>query len=266
MAGIGSLVLLGAMRVGYAARGVVYLTVGILALAASAGGGPAPGLVGAVHRLGQMPWHRPILVALALGLLLYAVWRGLDAIADLAGHGRGLGLVERFGLSIIAVLHVVFAFHVLRLVIGGASAPGDGGEVANLVAGLIGNPAGRIFVVLAGIGTISFGVHSAWQGAGGGYRAHMRPLRLLDAAGPLLAFGLIARGAVFAVMGGFIAWAGWNLEPTAAGGFGDALEYIRGLPHGRALLAVVGSGLIAFAIFCFVEAAFRVLPERPSGH
>jgi hypothetical protein len=252
------------MRAGYAAQGAVYLTVGILALAASAGGGPAPGLIGAVRRLGDLPWHKPILVGLAIGLLLYAVWRGLDAVVDLAGHGRGFGLVERFGLFFVALLHVVFASYPLRLAIGGVYAPGGGGRLALLVADLIGNPAGRVFAMLVGLGAVSFGAYSAWKGASGGYRAHMRPSRLLARAKPLFAFGLIARGAVFAVMGAFIVWAGWNTEPLAAGGFGDALEHIRGVAYGRALLGLVGAGLIAFALYCAAEAAYRVIPERRS--
>jgi hypothetical protein len=204
--------------------------------------------------------------ALALGLVLYAVWRGLDAIVNLAGHGRGFGLVERFGLLLVAMLHVLFALYALRLGLGGAYAPGGGRRVAALVAALIGHPLGRWFVALVGAGTLAFGVHSAWQGASSGYRTHLRRSGLLERMTPLLAFGLIARGAVFCVMGGFIIWAAWNFEPTAAGGFGDALERIRSVTYGRALLALVGAGLVAFALYCFVEAAYRVIPaRRPSG-
>ena len=259
----GSLLVVGAMRAGYAARGFVYLLVGVLALAASAGGGPAPGLIGAVRRLGDLSWHKPILFALALGLALYAVWRGLDSIVDLAGHGRGFGLVERFGLFFVALLHVVFASYALRLGIGGRYAPGEGEQLAAWVAQLIGHPPGRWLVVLAGVGTVAFGAYSVWKGATSRYLGHLRPSGLLARALPLLAFGLIARGLVFWVMGGFIVWAGWNFEPLAAGGFGDALERIRGVAYGRALLGLVGAGLVAFALYCFVEAALRVIPGTP---
>jgi hypothetical protein len=259
---IGRLLVVGAMRAGYAARGVVYLTVGILALAASAGGGPAPGLVGAVQRMGDLPWHRPILLALALGLALYAIWRGLDAVLDLAGHGRGFGWVERGGLVFVALLHLVFASYALRLAIGGAWAPGAGARLARLVAQLIADPLGRAFVALVGIGTVSFGAFSVWKGARTPYLAHMRPSPALRRLVPLLAFGLIARGMVFLVMGGFIAWAAWNFEPAAAGGFGDALERIRGVVYGRVLLGIVGAGLVGFALYCFVEASQRTLPQR----
>lgn len=266
MARIGTFIIVGAMRAGYAARGVVYLTVGVLALAASAGGGPAPGLVDAVRRLGDLPWHRPILFALAFGLMLYAVWRGLDSIVDLAGHGPGFGRVERLGLFFVALLHVVFAWYALRLALGGTYAPGGGGKLVAFVARLIEHPLGRWFVVLVGVGTISFGAYSVWKGASSRYRAHLRPSVALERLIPLLAFGLIARGMVFWVMGGFIVWAGWNFEPMAAGGFGDALERIRGVVYGRAPLGLVGAGLIAFALYCFVEAACRVIPaRRPTG-
>ena len=262
----GSLLIVAAMRAGYAARGVVYLTVGVLALAASAGGGPAPGLVGAVRRLGDLPWHKPILFALALGLALYAVWRGVDAIVDLAGHesrvGRGFGWVERVGLFVGALLHLVFASYALRLGLGGEYAPGGGARLAGLVAALIGHPLGRSFVVLVGVGTVAFGAYSVWMAASSRYRAHLRHSALLERAIPLLAFGLVARGVVFTVMGGFIVRAGWNFEPMAAGGFGDALERIRGVDYGRALIGLVGAGLIAFALYCFVEACYRVIPER----
>jgi hypothetical protein len=69
---------------------------------------------------------------------------------------------------------------------------------------------------------------------------------------------------VFWVMGGFIVWAAWNFEPAAAGGFGDALERIRSVVHGRVLLGVVGAGLVAFAAYQFVEASHRVIPAAGS--
>ena len=262
MARTGSALVTGAMRAGYAARGFVYLIVGSLAIAAAARGGPAEGFLGSLDALKGQPWNKPVLFALAAGLLLYAIWRGLDCTMDLAGHGRGFGRVERFGLSFVAVLNLLFAWYALRLAIGGSWRPGKGGRFVGVVADLIQHPLGRWFVALAGIGTISLGAYSVWKGLRGRYLSHLRPSRLVRRAVPLLAFGLIARGLVFWVMGGFIVWAAWNFEPQAAGGFGDALERIHRAVYGRVLLGIVGAGLVAFSLYCFVEAAFRVLPRR----
>ncbi len=97
--------------------------VGALAIAAASRGGPAEGFLGSLDRLREHSWSKPVLLALAGGLLAYAVWRGLDAIVDLAGHGRGFGWVERFGLFFVAALHLLFAWYTLRLAIGGPWTP-----------------------------------------------------------------------------------------------------------------------------------------------
>ncbi|HET7410616.1 MAG TPA: DUF1206 domain-containing protein, partial [Paracoccaceae bacterium] len=97
----------------------------------------------------------------------------------------------------------------------------------------------------------------------GRYRRHMRRTRSLEWVAPLLGFGLIARGIVLGLMGGFIVWAAWVLDPDVAGGFGATLKRIRNAVHGRVLLGITGTGMVAFSFYCFCEAIFRVIPPRP---
>lgn len=252
------------MRSGYAARGVVYFVVGTIALTAAARGGRAEGLLGSLGWLKGQPWNDPILLALAAGLALYAVWRGLDSLIDLAGHGRGFGWVERGGLFFVAILHAAFAWYAVKLAIGGASfAAESGSRLAEIGSGLVRSTLGRWLVMLAGLGTVSFGFYSIQKGVRSPYLRHMRRTPALDRLVPLLGFGLVARGIVLAVMGGFIVWAGWTLDPDAAGGYGHALAQIRGAWHGRALLGIAGAGVLAFSVYCFVEAIYRVIPNLP---
>lgn len=263
MARIGNLFVVGAMRAGYAARGLVYLIVGLLALGAATSGGSAEGFLGSLQALKEQPWNMPVLLLLAAGLLLYSLWRALDSVLDLAGHGGGFGWVERFGLFFVSLLHVAFAWYALKLAFGGAGfATQSRGVLTDIVSGLIGHRPGRWFVVLVGIGTISFGFYSVWKGGSGRYRRHMRPTAMLPRLTPVLAFGLIVRGIVLAVMGGFIGWAGWALDAGAAGGLGHALEEIHSAWHGRALLGISGVGLIAFSLYQFIESSHRVIPDR----
>lgn len=256
----------GAMRLGYATRGFVYGLVGLAALRAAASDTAAPGLLSALSRLRETPWSQPVLLAVAAGLVAYSLWRGLDSAIDLAGHGRGFGWVERGGLFFVALLHLAFAWFAARAAFdgGGGLAEGDGSRMAHVIAGLIGDPLGRGFVVLVGVGTVSFGAYSIRKGVLCRYRLHMRRTAALVWAAPLLGFGLAARGVVLAIMGGFIVWSAWALDPTAAGGYGDTLDRIRGVVHGRLLLGFAGAGMVAFAVYCFVEAACRVIPPRPA--
>lgn len=253
-----------AMRAGYAARGAVYLIVGLVALGAAAADTEAAGLLGSLRRLKGAPWNEPVLLALAAGLVCYTAWRGLDAAIDLAGHGPGFGWVERGGLFFVALLHLALAWYAAKLAMGGAGfVAGSGSRATMVLAGLIGNGWGRAFVILVGVGTVSFGCYSVWKGASGRYRNHMRETPALGRLAPLLGFGLIARGVVLGIMGGFIVWAAWTLDPSAAGGYGETLRRIRAAVHGRVLLGVAGAGMIAFSFYCFCEAVFRVIPPRP---
>jgi hypothetical protein len=257
----------GAMRAGYAARGFVYCIVGLIALGAAASDTEAAGLLESLGRLKDAPWNEPVLVALAAGLVGYAIWRGLDAAIDLAGHGPGFGWVERGGLAFVSLLHLALAWYSARLALGGASfAVGSRNRAAEIVSALIGDAIGRGFVVLVGVGTVSFGCYSIWKGALSGYRRHMRQTRALERLAPLLGFGLIARGIVMGIMGGFIVWAAWTLDPNVAGGYGETLKRIRDAVHGRVLLGVTGTGMIAFSFYCFCEAVFRVIPPRQRDH
>lgn len=252
-----------AMRAGYAARGFVYCLVGLVALGAALRDTQAEGLLGSLRRLKDAPMNEPVLLILAAGLVAYAIWRGLDSVIDLAGHGRGFGWVERGGLFFVSLLHLAFAWYAAKLAYGGAAfAAGSGSRLAGTLSGMMESEPGRGFIGLVGLGTVSFGCYSVWKGAFSHYRQHMRNTRAMERLAPLLGFGLIARGVVLAIMGGFIIWAAWTLDPSAAGGYGQTLGRIRDAWHGRLLLGVTGAGMIAFSFYCFCEAIFRVIPPR----
>jgi len=77
-------------RAGYAAKGMVSLIVGGLAvLAALKLGGPATGTTGAIREWVGQPFGGILLIVLALGLLGHVVWRLTQAIGDAEDKGYG---------------------------------------------------------------------------------------------------------------------------------------------------------------------------------
>jgi len=78
-------------RFGFAARGLVYILVGVLAAEAAAVGGRATDAHGAIQAIGQ-PQHfgTVFLLVVALGLAAYAVWRFAQAWLDLERKGTSL--------------------------------------------------------------------------------------------------------------------------------------------------------------------------------
>ena len=73
-------------RAGFAARGVIYVLIGILALDLALGnGGQDASQQGALRTIADQPFGEVLLVLVAVGLAGYALWRFVHA---LLGHGK----------------------------------------------------------------------------------------------------------------------------------------------------------------------------------
>src|SRR5829696_9694962 len=90
-------------RLGYATEGAMYTLIGLLAAGVAFGtGGRATGQRGALEIVAGSPFGDVLVGLLALGLLGYALWRGVQAIADPDGEGtevKALGKRIGYGVS-----------------------------------------------------------------------------------------------------------------------------------------------------------------------
>lgn len=250
-------------RLGFAARGIVYLLVGWFAVRAALTSGSPTDTKGALQSMHGEPFGQFLLAAMALGLLAYAVFRFVEAALDLENHGNEpKGLMVRAGHLISGLLHVGLALYAVSLVLGiGIGGSGDGTQ--SLTAWLLSQPYGRWLVMAVGIGVIVAGVmqlRKAWQAT------FMRNLSLAPGHGgwvrPTGRLGFAARSVVFALIGLFLLVAGWASDPSEAGGLGAALRSLQEQPYGPWLLGAVAVGLALFGVFCFVEAAYRRITDE----
>ncbi|HET7745757.1 MAG TPA: DUF1206 domain-containing protein, partial [Vicinamibacteria bacterium] len=99
-------------RLGFLARGAVYVCIGMLAAQAALGmGGRTTDPQGALRELGRRDPSGILLVVLTVGLLGYAFWRLAAGVLDLNGKGRDpKGLATRAGYVGIGVTHFLLAF------------------------------------------------------------------------------------------------------------------------------------------------------------
>jgi hypothetical protein len=258
--------LLAAARAGYAARGVLYAVVGLLALALAAGaGGRATDSRGALATVAAAPAGRALVALLAVGLAALGAWLVIDAVADTDGrHRRGWkGAAVRVGRAISGLVHGSLALAAVRLAL--ARSPGPGGdEVArSWTARALELPAGRVLVFAGGAIAIALGARRIWSGL---RRSFLRDLDLSRAGSAIRTWasragmaGVTTQGAVFALVGVFFAQAAFERDPAEAAGFDGALGAIARQPYGVALLAAVAVGLVAYAAYSFIEGAHRKL-------
>ncbi|MEH6808727.1 MAG: DUF1206 domain-containing protein [Hyphomonas oceanitis] len=249
------------MRAGYAARGLVYLVVGALALFAAINGGEAEGTTGALAYIFSRPLGAFLLAFVAAGLFAYTLWRLVDGVMDLENEGDDAeGYANRAGQIMSGLTHAVLGVSALTILWKG-HASDDGNSAANWSAMLMQHPAGRALVITAGITTLGVGIYlfiKAWQAS---YRKDIRCTPVTERLAPFLRYGLAAHGFVLLIVGGLILYAGLTAHAEHAVGFGEALEKLETQPFGRTLLGATGVGLMGFALYCFVLSRYRIVPR-----
>lgn len=251
-------------RFGYAARGVVYAVIGLLAVQTAFGGRGSQDLAqqasaqGALQRIAEQ--SRLLLALVAIGLAGYALWRFVQAGLDTENKGSDAkGLVKRVSMVASGIVYSGLAIAAARLASGSGGGTGDGSQ--GFTADLMSKPFGRWLVILAGIAVIVSGCYELYDAWSKKFRNRLN-LQEMNADEQWLATrtgqaGLAARGIVFLLSGWFLIQAGLRFDPSQAQGLGGALEALARQPSGPWLLGLVALGLIAYGAYSFLQARYR---------
>lgn len=249
-------------RLGYAAKGVVYVIIGALAAQAAFGARHVEGSEGAMVAILRQPFGRVLLGIVALGLAGFVLWRFVQAALNPEHRGDGAkGLVTRIGLLISALAYTALTLAAVRMVRG--SGGGQGSGARHWTARLMEQPFGRIAVGLVGAAIAAYGLYQI-------YKAFKSDLdRRLDLERSAVATrrrvvalgraGTAARGVVFGIIGWLVIQSALRYAPARAQGLEGALGALRQAAYGPYLLAVVALGLIAYGLFQLVKARYRVI-------
>ncbi|MEU5275423.1 DUF1206 domain-containing protein [Streptomyces asoensis] len=252
----------GAAKAGFAARGVIYLLVGLLALQIAFGdSGHEADRRGALAEIAEKPFGSVLLWALGIGLVGMALWRLSEAVFG------GVGADGRSAKKRLAALgRCAFYSFVAYSVLAFAAGSGDGGgssdeQSRDVTARVLELPGGRWIVGAAGVGIAVAGLWIGVRAVMRKYHKHLRlgemsprVRRLVDVTG---VGGGAARGLVFAAAGVFAVRAAVEYQPDEAKGFDDTLRSFAGTPAGPGLLACVAAGLVLFGLFSFAMARWR---------
>lgn len=258
-------------RLGYFAKGVVYLLVGGLALrSATSTGGRTEDSSGAIRSLLDEPFGEVFLVAIGVGLLGYMLWRIVQALLDPEHEGGDAkGIATRAAYLISGVLYAALAIEAFRLGLGsssGGSGGSSGGGADHWTAMAMQQPLGRWAVGLVGLGLIAFALYEFRKAVTADIDDRL-DLSELGATGRSWVVrigraGLAARGVVFVLIGWFLIRAAVQQNPSEAGGLEEALETLQGQAYGPWLLGLVAAGLVAYGLFQIVKGRYRLIRAR----
>lgn len=247
-------------RVGLVAKATIYGIIGALALAIPLGlGGKATDRQGALRTIAQQPFGEVLLLALAAGFAGYAVWRFVQAFLDRDDDGNGLkGLAKRVGYFARGLLYAASAFVALAPVVGIGSGGGDETEETAKVLDL---PFGKWIVAAVGLGFLAAGAYNLYRSLTKKFREHLREHEMGNterrSAIVVGVAGHAARAVVFGLIGAFLVKAALEFDPKEAIGIDGALRKVAQQPYGEVLLGAIAAGLVAYAVYCLVQARYR---------
>ncbi|WP_426060411.1 DUF1206 domain-containing protein [Hymenobacter sp. B1770] len=250
-------------RFGFAAIGIVYVLMGVLALLAvtGLGRGARADREEAVQRLQDLPAGNVMLGLIAFGLLGYIVWRFTQAIRDTEDKGTGLkGVGTRLWYIASGLLYGGLALYAGRLALNGRTNKGADTS-QTLTAKVLGWPGGDWLIIILGVVIIGVAIFQVYRAYSGQFQKDVNASglspnqeQLVYRAGQV---GFTARGLVLAILGYFFVQAGQQSRASAVGGTGEAFDFLAKM--GPIALGTVAAGLVAYGLFMLVQARYPVL-------
>jgi hypothetical protein len=250
-------------RIGLVAKGVSFALVGVLALEVALGrGGKSTSREGALATVARHGWGEMLLYALAAGFAAYALWRLAQTVFereedDEKRWGKRAGYVAR------AAIYAGLAYTSVKIASGAAGPASQTARAHETTAKVLSWPAGTWLVAFGGLCILGAGLYNGYRGVTRSFTDKWQARGATEEVGRwatrIGVVGLLARCAVFSLMGAFAVKAAIDYEPREAIGLDGALRKLSQQAYGQWLLGLTAAGLVAYAIFCFADARYRKL-------
>jgi succinate dehydrogenase/fumarate reductase cytochrome b subunit len=245
-------------RAGLAARGIIYILIGWVAILVAVGQSSREAdQEGALQLLASKPYGMVSLWLLGIGFACYALWRFSEAAFGVTGEGNGAG--PRLKSLFRALVYAGLAYLTFQVISGVQS--NEAAKQQDVTASVMHHAGGRwlvgivgLIVVIAGVALIAQGIRRRFMRYLETSRMSPRTRRVVEWLGVI---GTVARGVVFALAGVLVIDAAVTYSPSKAGGVDRALLTLRDQPFGGFLLGLAAAGLIIFGIYGLCEARWR---------
>jgi Domain of Unknown Function (DUF1206) len=262
-------------RIGLLAKGVSFAIVGILAIKLALGeGGKATSRQGALQALAHHWFGKILLILLAIGFAAYAIWRFVQAFAEREeDEGEAKGEAKKWGKRAgyvgRGVIYAGLTFSTIKILTGSGAQESQNEKAHKTTATILDWPGGRWLVGIAGLCIVGAGLWNAYRGIARKFEDKWRTGQMSETerkwGGRAGLVGHLARGVVFTLIGIFLTKAAIEFDPKEAIGLDGALQKLVRESYGPWLLGLTAAGLIAYAVFCVVDARYRDVSTGGGG-
>lgn len=241
-------------RIGFAVNGLLHILIGWIAIQVAFGGGSAqPSQSGALSHVASAPGGRLLLWVIVVGYGALAFWliAGAFLFPGKDAKNRASSFIMDFGKGIV---YLVLAGTALTFARG--SSTNSASSTGSTSASILSHPGGVILISVVGIVIVGIGLYFIYKGLRRGFKEDISVPS--GRAGEITVFlgivGYVAKGVALGVVGILFVIAALTLNPAKANGLDAAIRTLAALPYGPPILILVGLGLIAYGMYCFVRA------------
>ena len=250
-------------RIGLGARALVYLAVATLLLDAATSAKPDNGVSpgDAFRAIETDITGRIVLIGLAVGLFLYALWRFHQAWFDPDHQGSDAkGILARMGMASSGISYFLVGIAAFSVTLGANESDG-GGKTEKTAKWLMEQPFGRWMVFAAGLALIAIGGAQIWRTQSDQWKKGIDLSGWAQKTVPLIQFGIAGRGVLFALVGGFLCFAGFMAQPEHIRGLAATLGWIRYQPFGLWLFIASAIAIGAYGVYSGVQSLRYRFPD-----
>ena len=247
-------------RMGYAAKGTVYLMIGAMTGLFAIGKRSQPADFSTVlMQVFRQPFGEALLALLAVGLFGYGLWCLIQAVMDTENKGTTIfGIVTRIFYAGVGLVYWAVGWSAVRLLTRTSTVRQGDQPEQELTARIFAiSPITRWLAIIVGLGFLGFGVYEIRRLYVEGYEI-LRPegrKELIDNLAMRIGqIGITTRAVVFAIIGFFLIWSGITFDPTKVRGLSGALVEVQRGPHGTWLLIATAIGLFAYGAYMLLMA------------
>jgi hypothetical protein len=210
---------------------------------------------GALHTVAGGTLGTVLIVLLAIGFAVFALWHAYIAIAD----PNDRDTPERVGDGARAVVYAGLTILAISFAVSSGTSTNSDQTSKDWTAHVMGWPAGRLLVGAFGVGVIIAGIVLAWRVLA---KDRIDSGAVLDAAprddGSVYTMGVVgnlARAVVVVLIGWFFIDAAIRFNPNDAVGLDGALRSTISSGYGKFLVVVVAIGFAIFGAYSITRAA-----------
>lgn len=247
--------------IGYAGKGVVYLSIGILAVqAAILTEREAAGTYSTLSWIADQPLGKLVVCLIAFSLVGYVLRRLFQTIliTEYSDPSIFKRILKRTGYIMSGLSYLGVAYSALNIIF-------ELGEyddtIEDLANQLFEQPIGEWIILLGGLVVTTVGISYLYGAYSGSYISefhaddiHQKLDKWATRMGKL---GVSARGVAFILTGAFLVQAALSGDSQLAGGLEKAFQVLATKPLGWLWLGLIGIGMICYGLYMFVAARYR---------